>query len=658
MPSFIEVQFPVSKVSKESYKERKAGAGQTLTGLGKWWGRKPLILVRATILGLLLPATDNPKKDREIFLKILTMDEEGLWLRKSKSIPLKVLYSLANSQQKQEYFSPDSTEEKPKYKSGLKAEKKTELQKLIFNQLSYDEKLNYTDRPEQIDNIPTETWQEINEYLATNATNLSELIQQLGVKKFGHIPKVGDAFCGGGSVPFEAARIGCEAYGSDLNPVATLLTWAALNIVGGGEEVAKTVREAQEKVYNEVDKIITEWGIEHNSEGWRADAYLYCNETRCPECGWLVPLAPSWVIGEKTKTIAQLIPAPQPPSLGESKEKVLTIGDSGSSQLPQSSNGMSLQKGENIPGYFDIIIKSGVSKEELKEAKNGTVKNSALHCPHCQMSTPIVMIRGDRKTENGTEYGLRLWENDDLIPRPDDVFQERLYCIRWVETYIDDKGKEQTKRYYLAPDKEDLEREKEVLQLLTERFKIWQQKGYLPSRKIESGYNTDQPIRERGWTHWHHLFNPRQLLTHGLLLATADKFDVKGDRLSKKSGDAEKSALSEIDSLNQENLKSDFGRGDRLSKKSGDVEKLELSEIDSLNQESLKSDFGDKAEDAVEKSELSEIDSLNQEGLKSSDFWDDEKEKAIAFNTSWQKLLNSSILLIKNCYSIWDKITE
>ena len=34
--SFIEQQFPVSKVSKESYKERKANLGQTLTGLGKW----------------------------------------------------------------------------------------------------------------------------------------------------------------------------------------------------------------------------------------------------------------------------------------------------------------------------------------------------------------------------------------------------------------------------------------------------------------------------------------------------------------------------------------------------------------------------------------------------------------------------------------------
>ena len=31
--SFIEKQFPVSKISKESYKERKAGASQTLTGL-------------------------------------------------------------------------------------------------------------------------------------------------------------------------------------------------------------------------------------------------------------------------------------------------------------------------------------------------------------------------------------------------------------------------------------------------------------------------------------------------------------------------------------------------------------------------------------------------------------------------------------------------
>jgi putative DNA methylase len=73
MKSFIETQFPVSKVSKESYKERMANYSQTLTGLGKWWGRKPLILIRAALIGLLMPASSNPVKDREIFLKLLTI---------------------------------------------------------------------------------------------------------------------------------------------------------------------------------------------------------------------------------------------------------------------------------------------------------------------------------------------------------------------------------------------------------------------------------------------------------------------------------------------------------------------------------------------------------------------------------------------------------
>jgi len=79
MPVFIETQFPIARLSAESYKERKAVSGQTLTGLGKWWGRKPLILVRASILGMLMPASNNPKKDREIYLKILTMDDAGAW---------------------------------------------------------------------------------------------------------------------------------------------------------------------------------------------------------------------------------------------------------------------------------------------------------------------------------------------------------------------------------------------------------------------------------------------------------------------------------------------------------------------------------------------------------------------------------------------------
>jgi adenine-specific DNA methylase len=479
--SFIEVQFPVSKVSKESYKERKSNYSQTLTGVGKWWGRKPLILVRAALLGTIMPASDNPKKDREIFLKILTMDEEGLWQRKTKNIPLKEIYVKISERERKQWFKSESSEHRPRLKKGLSRENRRTLQRLVFNRLSYDEKLKYCDRPEQIIGPSKETWEEINTHLDTNASNLRELIQELGKRRYGHIPRVGDAFCGGGSVPYEAARMGFEVFGSDLNPIAAFLTWASLNIVGGGEEIAEDARKAQRTVYTAVDKKIAEWGIEHNEMGWRADAYLYCNETRCPECGILVPLAPSWIIGEKTRAIAKLIK--------NSKEK-----------------------------RYDLDIQSGVTVNLMNEARNsGTVINNALHCPNCPESTPIGMIRGDRRAGNRIQYGLRMWENKDFLPRPDDVFQERLYCIRWVETLFDEDGNSYEVRHYRAPDKNDEKREQKVIELLQNRFVEWQEKGYIPSSKIEPGDKTDEPIRTRGWTYWHHLFNPRQLLIHGLI---------------------------------------------------------------------------------------------------------------------------------------------
>ena len=42
-----------------------------------------------------------------------------------------------------------------------------------------------------------------------------------------------------------------------------MLTWASLNIVGGGEKVAEEVQEAQREVYGLVDRQITKWEVEH-----------------------------------------------------------------------------------------------------------------------------------------------------------------------------------------------------------------------------------------------------------------------------------------------------------------------------------------------------------------------------------------------------------
>ena len=478
-PTFIETQFPVSRLSKESYKERKANYSQTLTGLGKWWGRKPLVLVRAVILGLLMPASGDPRKDREVFLALLTMDDEGLRRRKSRNIPLKEMYRRLSEDERPNWFTRTSTAEAPKLKATKavgKREARAEMQALLFERMSYDEKLRWCDRPEHLDGPSPEAWEAINAHLGTSAASLSELVRALGEARFGRVPRVGDAFCGGGSVPFEAARIGCEAYGSDLNPVAALLTWGALNIVGGGEKVAKDVRAAQKAVFQAVDAQVTEWGIEHDEHGWRADAFLYCTETKCPECGWRVPLAPSWVIGEKTRTVAKLV--------------------------PDAAN-----------RRFDIDIRSRESLAALADARAaGTVRSSRLECPNCQASTPMAAIRGDQRGGGRRGYGLRQWTNNDLVPRPEDVFHERLYCVRWRSP----GDKPEVK--YRAVDEGDLEREADALRLLEERFADWQASGYIPSRAITPGDETTRLMRERGWTHWHHLFNPRQLLFAGALV--------------------------------------------------------------------------------------------------------------------------------------------
>ncbi|TCW60567.1 anti-phage-associated DUF1156 domain-containing protein [Treponema sp. J25] len=470
---FIEVQFPLARLSAESYKERKAGSGQTLTGLGKWWGRKPLILVRAALLGLLMPASEDPQKDREIFYKILTMDEDGLWRRKTKTMSAADIAEHLSPKEYEGFI--ETSGGKPAWVRGMSKEEKTRLEQLAFTRLPYEEKLAYCCRPEEIDGPGPEAWEAINAHLGTRSHNLQELFTELSEKAFGRRARVGDCFCGGGSVPFEAARLGLETYGSDLNPVAALLTWGAIHLVGGGKELQEEIRRAQEEVWQKVDAQITAWGIEHDGQGNRADAYLYCVEVQCPATGLWVPLAPSWVISEKYRVVAKL-------------------------------------RRNDRRGGYDIDIVTGASDKELAEARKGTVQDSELVDPEDPSRRySIASLRGDRRGENGeTIYGLRLWENDDLVPRPGDVFQERLYCVRWVSPTGE--------RIYKSVTPEDLEREAKVLALLKERFHAWQKAGYIPSKKITPGYNTEQPIRERGWTYWHHLFNPRQLLVHGLLM--------------------------------------------------------------------------------------------------------------------------------------------
>ena len=445
-PSLIERVFPAQKVSAEAQDERTAHAGQRLTSLGSYWkGRKPLFLVRACVLGCLLPATDRPEQDLAIFEILMGIDDSAFKRRVKRSDRWPAILALP-----------------------------------------YLERLDEAVRPDQLseDTLLAGVWDAVNGHLGTFAKSLPELVEQLGLMRFGHRPRVGDVFSGGGSIPFEAARVGCDVFASDLNPIACMLTWGALHVIGASPVRQAQLAHAQGSVAADVDREILALGIECDERGNRAKAYLYCLETRCPKTGWLVPLSPSWTISRVRRTVAVLVPV-------HSEKR------------------------------FEIQVINNATDEQMATSLLGTIRDSALtyELDGEQFVTPIKTIRGDTRRADGTgTNALRLWQKTDCVPHVGDIFQERLYCIQWMTAESLDRARPET--YFAAPTVADLDRERRVQELVGAELCAWQKAGFVPDMTISEGAETTRLIRERGWTYWHHLFNPRQLLI-GALVAKA-----------------------------------------------------------------------------------------------------------------------------------------
>jgi putative DNA methylase len=248
-PALIERLLPVQKLSAEAYKEQMANVGKTLTALGSYWkGRKPLILNKACILGCLLPATDDLKRDLEIFEKLMAMDDESFVVRWPRRPRPKEILATLNLACISDYFTVSMTSvlpesapvdwSKPEYAS-VQVEWRADLSELerrrleaqMLPRVPYRQKVEAAKRPEEvIDTVHNHIWDAVNDHLGTSAYSFPELVEQLGIMRFGHRSRVADTFCGSGQIPFEAARLGCDVYASDLNPVACMLTWGAFYI--------------------------------------------------------------------------------------------------------------------------------------------------------------------------------------------------------------------------------------------------------------------------------------------------------------------------------------------------------------------------------------------------------------------------------------------
>jgi putative DNA methylase len=122
-------------------------------------------------------------------------------------------------------------------------------------------------------------------------------------------PLVVDPFAGIGSIPFEALRIGADAFAGDLNPVAVLLNKVALEYLptyGQGGQGRPPLHEAVRKW----GEWVRERAIEElrpfyplEPDGSEPLAYLWARTIRCegPGCGAEVPLVGLLWLSRKEK---------------------------------------------------------------------------------------------------------------------------------------------------------------------------------------------------------------------------------------------------------------------------------------------------------------------------------------------------------------------
>lgn len=114
-------------------------------------------------------------------------------------------------------------------------------------------------------------------------------------------PLVVNPFAGGGSIPLEALRLGCEAFASDLNPVACLILKVMLeDIPRHGPKLAEDLRRVGAEIRRQAEKKLTEV-YPKDPDGATPIAYLWARTVRCesPNCGAEIPIFKSPWLSKK-----------------------------------------------------------------------------------------------------------------------------------------------------------------------------------------------------------------------------------------------------------------------------------------------------------------------------------------------------------------------
>lgn len=243
-----EVDFPIAEVSRHSAREKSIRHGHPST-LHLWWARRPLAACRAILMALLLPdpcdghCPDTFKTDARRIL----LDHPGRPTKWEKQIADDMGF------------------------------RKT-LLSFIADFANWD----HSSDPH---------------YLKTSRALVKAAHPE-------ETPLVVDPFAGGGSIPLEALRLGCEAFASDLNPVACLILKVMLeDIPRHGPELVEDLRRVGMEIKKQAEQELAEF-YPADPDGAQPIAYLWARTVKCeaPNCGAEIPLMRSfWLCKKATR---------------------------------------------------------------------------------------------------------------------------------------------------------------------------------------------------------------------------------------------------------------------------------------------------------------------------------------------------------------------
>jgi putative DNA methylase len=287
--TLIERWFPAGSVGAESLRERGASSAlPPINFLHVWWARRPLTASRATIAASLLPAwpteaeatSDDDSAQVLAVLQAEFADEDAY-----RSWFVRMLGILGDPVEGRRRIAVAKS-------AGVKLEGN-----------GYGYSRAFTVSP------PSEDVARIHRLSAAAKTGYSGTLL--------------DPFAGGGSIPFEAARLGCETIAYELNPVASAVLAGTVTLpLELGDELTRLLDVYGPRWAELIRSELLEFFPLADGDAGIV-GYVWAHAIPCPETGFPTPLVPNkWLANTAEKQVAVDITGD--PQTGEIHRQIVT----------------------------------------------------------------------------------------------------------------------------------------------------------------------------------------------------------------------------------------------------------------------------------------------------------------------------------------------